>query len=46
MKLSYGITVYNEAEELFRLTDLLINNIDSEDEARNEAQLILNDYVL
>ncbi len=32
MKLSYGITVYNEAEELFRLTDLLINNIDKEDE--------------
>ena len=32
MKISYGITVHNEAEELFRLTDLLINNIDSEDE--------------
>ena len=32
MKISYGITVYNEAEELFRLTDLLINNIDKEDE--------------
>jgi len=32
MKISYGITVHNESEELFRLTDLLINNIDSEDE--------------
>ena len=32
MKISYGITVHNEAEELFRLTDLLVNNIDSEDE--------------
>jgi len=32
MKISYGITVHNEAEELFRLTDLLINNIDKEDE--------------
>ena len=32
MKISYGITVHNESEELFRLTDLLINNIDKEDE--------------
>jgi glycosyltransferase involved in cell wall biosynthesis len=32
LKISYGITVHNESEELFRLTDLLINNIDSEDE--------------
>ena len=32
MKISYGITVHNESEELFRLTDSLINNIDSEDE--------------
>ncbi len=32
MKISYGITVHNEAEELFRLTDLLINNIEKEDE--------------
>ena len=32
MKISYGIPVHNEAEELFRLTDLLINNIDKEDE--------------
>ena len=32
MKISYGITVYNEADELFRLTDLLINNIDKDDE--------------
>ena len=32
MKISYGITVHNEADELFRLTDLLINNIGKEDE--------------
>ena len=32
MKISYGITVHNEADELFKLTDLLINKIDDEDE--------------
>jgi len=32
VKISYGITVHNEADELFRLTDLLINNIGKEDE--------------
>ena len=32
MKLSYGITVYNEAEELKKLLNILINKIDSEDE--------------
>ena len=32
MKISYGITVYNEADELFKLTNLLIKNIDKEDE--------------
>tara|TARA_R100000329_G_C7607855_1_gene215613 strand:- start:1120 stop:1776 length:657 start_codon:yes stop_codon:yes gene_type:complete len=32
MKISYGITVHNEAEELFRLSKLLIENIDEEDE--------------
>ncbi len=32
MKISYGITVYNEAEELHRLLDILNLHIDSEDE--------------
>ena len=32
MKISYGITVYNEAEELKKLLNVLIDNIDSEDE--------------
>ena len=32
MKISYGITVYNEADELFKLTNVLIKNIDKEDE--------------
>jgi glycosyltransferase involved in cell wall biosynthesis len=32
VKISYGITVHNEADELFKLTDLLINKIDDEDE--------------
>ena len=32
MKISYGITVYNEAEELHRLLDILNLLIDSEDE--------------
>ena len=32
MKISYGITVHNEAEELHTLLDILNNNIDSEDE--------------
>ena len=32
MKLSYGITVHNEAEELKKLLNVLIDNIDSEDE--------------
>ena len=32
MKISYGITVHNEAEELQKLLDVLYNNIDDEDE--------------
>ena len=32
MKISYGITVHNEAEELKRLLDILTNKIDKEDE--------------
>ena len=32
MKISYGITVHNEAEELQKLLQLLNKNIDKEDE--------------
>ena len=32
MKISYGITVHNEAEELIKLLDVLNKNIDDEDE--------------
>lgn len=32
MKISYGITVHNEANELFKLTNVLIRNISVEDE--------------
>ena len=32
MKISYGITVHNEAEEINKLLDVLYNNIDDEDE--------------
>ena len=32
MKLSYGITVHNEHEELNQLLDLLVNETDTEDE--------------
>ena len=32
MKISYGITVHNEAEELYKLLDVLNKNIDDEDE--------------
>ena len=32
MKISYGITVYNEAEELKRLLEVLYNSIDDQDE--------------
>ena len=32
MKISYGITVYNEAEELHKLLEVLNKNIDDEDE--------------
>lgn len=32
MKISYGITVHNEVEELKRLLDILTNKIDKEDE--------------
>ena len=32
MKISYGITVHNEAEELQKLLDVLQKNIDEEDE--------------
>ena len=51
MKISYGITVYNEADELFRLTDLLINNIDKDDEIiicvdgdNEEVKLVLENF--
>ena len=32
MKISYGITVHNEAEELKRLLEVLYKNIDDQDE--------------
>ncbi len=32
MKISYGITVHNESDELNRLLDILLTNIDDEDE--------------
>ena len=32
MKISYGITVHNEAEELNRLLEILIHKTDKEDE--------------
>jgi len=32
MKISYGITVHNEAKELQKLLDILVNKIDDEDE--------------
>ena len=32
MKISYGITVHNEAEELQKLLEVLNKNIDKEDE--------------
>ena len=32
MKISYGITVHNEAEELKRLLNILTDKIDKEDE--------------
>ena len=32
MKISYGITVHNEAEELIKLLDVLQKNIDEDDE--------------
>ena len=32
MKISYGITVHNEADELNTLLDILVNKIDDEDE--------------
>ena len=32
MKISYGITVHNEAEELKRLLEVLYKNIDNQDE--------------
>jgi len=32
MKISYGITVHNESDELKRLLDMLLNQIDEEDE--------------
>ena len=39
IKLSYGITVHNEAEELNRLLEILIHKTDSEDEI-----IICDDY--
>ena len=32
MKISYGITVHNEADELNRLLNILITNIDKDDQ--------------
>ena len=39
MKISYGITVHNEADELNKLLEVLIKNIDEEDEI-----IICSDY--
>ena len=39
MKISYGITVHNETEELNRLLEILIKNIGEEDEI-----IICDDY--
>ena len=39
MKISYGITVHNEAEELNRLLEILIHKTDAEDEI-----IICDDY--
>ena len=39
MKISYGITVHNETEELNQLLEILVENIDSEDEI-----IIVDDY--
>ena len=39
MKISYGITVHNEAEELNRLLEILIHKTDAEDEI-----VICDDY--
>ena len=51
MKLSYGITVHNEHEELNQLLDLLVNNIDQEDEiivvddfSNQETQNVIGKY--
>ena len=39
MKISYGITVHNESNELNTLLEILVNNIDEEDEI-----IICDDY--
>ena len=39
MKISYGITVHNESEELSKLLEILVNNTDAEDEI-----IICDDY--
>ena len=39
MKISYGITVHNESEELNKLLEILVNNTDTEDEI-----IICDDY--
>ena len=39
MKISYGITVHNEAEELNKLLGILVNNTD-----RNDEIIICDDY--
>ena len=51
MKLSYGITVHNEHEELNQLLELLIDNIDQEDEiivlddfSNQETQNVIDKY--
>jgi len=51
VKLSYGITVHNEHEELNQLLDLLVNNIDQEDEiivvddfSNQETQNVIGKY--
>ena len=39
MKISYGITVHNEADELNKLLEILVHKTDSEDEI-----VICDDY--
>ena len=52
MKLSYGITVHNEHEELNQLLELLVHNTDQEDEivivddfSNQETQDVIGSWV-